>query len=86
MLINIFLLQEFFWNNEKQSQVLKNHWDIWFPSRTRLELGVVITCLVQSDLQIFCGLKNGKIFVYDQNLWRQAVLCKFPALHLHQSK
>ena len=83
MLINIFLLQEFFWNNEKQSEVLKNHWDIWFPSRTRLELGVVITCLVQSDLQIFCGLKNGKIFVYDQNLWRQAVLGKFLALHLH---
>ena len=27
-------------------------------------------------MQIFCGLKNGKIVVYDQNLWEISVLDK----------
>ena len=47
---------------------------MWFPRRTRLELGTVISCLVTTQLQIFCGMKNGRIAVYDQNLWPAAVL------------
>ena len=27
-------------------------------------------------MQIFCGLKNGKIVVYDQNLWEISVMDK----------
>ena len=67
-------LKEFFWTNEKKSKILTDHWNNWFPRRTRIEQGVMISCLAQSDLQIFCGLKTGKIIVYDQNLWKLAEL------------
>ena len=63
-----------FWRNENNALVLKNHWDIWFPKRTRLELNMVITCLVQNELEIFCGMRNGKILVYNQNLWQTRAL------------
>ena len=34
----------------------------------------MITCLVQNNLEIFCGLKSGKILVYNQNLWQTSSL------------
>ena len=37
---------------------------------------MTITCLQHFQMQIFCGLKNGKIMVYDQNLWLKSVLEK----------
>ena len=63
-----------FWEKERNAAVLRRHWDMWFPRRTRLELGTVISSLVTTQLQIFCGMKNGRIAVYDQNLWPAAVL------------
>ena len=71
-------IQDNFWENEHNSLILKNHWDIWFPKRTRLELNTVITCLVQNNLEIFCGLKSGKILVYNQNLWQTSSLGRSP--------
>merc|ERR1719336_1976451 len=65
-----------FWEKERNAAVLRRHWDMWFPRRTRLELGTVISSLVTTQLQIFCGMKNGRIAVYDQNLWPAAVLDK----------
>ena len=71
-------IQENFWENEHNSLILKSHWDIWFPKRTRLELNTVITCLVQNNLEIFCGLKSGKILVFNQNLWQTSSLGRNP--------
>ena len=67
-------LKENFWRNEKKLQILQNHWDIWIPSRTRIELDMIVTCMVQQHLEIFCGLKSGKINVYDHNLRLVSVL------------
>ena len=66
--------KENFWENENNALILKSHWDLWFPKRTRLELNTVITCLVQHKLEIFCGMKNGKILAYNQNLWQTSEL------------
>ena len=63
-----FCLKENFWKNSRKQQRLQNHWNIWFPQRTRLELNTLITCLAHNNLKLFCGMKNGTILVYDQNL------------------
>ena len=43
-------------------------------SRIRTERNLMITCLAQYELEIFCGLKSGLLEVYDQNILLQNTL------------
>ncbi|XP_023331292.1 beta-TrCP [Eurytemora carolleeae] len=65
------IIQDMFWRNKRR---LELHWDSWLPTRTRLECGVQISSLAQFNLEIFCGLKSGKVQIYDSNLILETTL------------